>query len=523
MDVTMDRMSPVDKRSGPVPRLRARSSRFEDAASIVLLIAVAGYFLSFVSRYITMFPLIEYRQWVFDSRPSSLFNWSTWLHVPEIMASSRLFSLWVAQLFGDVCGPLPTCQNSLHLALLAIAAVLTALTLRRLSSSGSWFSSVASLAFILLSVPVLDAMTWQATLLDKLSMLLTAMALCMAAIIRVQNVGKVYIVVVNTIFLMLVALAYNAKEASFFLSPAVTLLVLFRLMNDGTLFWSGVRRTVILTCAPVLYASIHVAMVFYDRVFLHAGEFQRVTGGNIAFNIEYYARYMLDQFGGTVTPFDLEILVGCLGVLVVLGATAGLTAKGGRRIPYEVWAALGFVGSVIIPLRTSSTSPFYLLVPMVYLSLLLGLSVDSILARLAGPLRVCGVVACVAALAVRIVTLQPAIPTFDHLEQLSTNFQRTLVQLRGDQLQRPFNQLVFVRPPGEVRAYMYVSAPGDGDDHALATYLGPADSSHADLRAFDLKIRDIPASDLAKARQPGNVLVFLGPSLTIDHIETMPD
>lgn len=495
----------------------------------IVLIGLIGYFLSFVFRYIDMFLLIEYRQWVFGSEQASLIDPRGLLHLYDLgafsgsfqLAFSRSFSLWTAAVFGRVCGFSPVCHNSLHVALLLASAAFVAMTSRTLSLSRSWFPPVAGIVSILISVPVLDAMTWQATLLDKLAMLLTTITIFIAARIDIKNTATRHVIFVNLIFLVVVFCAYNSKEASFFLVPATVLLLLIRIWGAEKHPGIAIRQSLGFTAAPIVYAGMHLGLVIYNRIYINPGEMSRVTGGNIAFNVEFYARYILNQLGeGHRTP-ELILVAAVIAALVVTSIIADLTRRGDRRFSLSAWAFLGFVGSLIIPLRTSSTSPFYLLVPMVYFGLLIAFALDSIMVRLNRQLSDVFVMICTASLFFRAAMIQEAIPLFDHLEILSTNFQQTLATVRSEIMAGPFDRLVFIRPE-EQRSYMYVSSQADDGDYALAPYLAPAGATYAELKQLEGKIKDVPLSQATAVRQPGNIVVTLDPTLKVERIEKIP-
>lgn len=492
--------------------------------SMGILIFFGAYFFTIAYRYSDMFLLIEYRQWAFHAPQVPLLTAHPFSDLLNLavdtsqfnIAFSRSTSFWIADLFGDVCGTAPSCHNGAHFFILIVAVALLVLSTRALSVSASWFPATVTGVVVALSVPMMDAITWQATLLDQTAMLLSAVTILIASRLKLDSTSLSRILYVNFALFVPMFFAYNAKEQAFFLAPATLLLLLLRTLIISPTLVGAVRRVLAFAVLPATYACLHVAIVYYNRTFLQPGEMSRVTGGNLAFNVEFYSRYILNMLGGHWTVHDLQWAALGIGGLVMIGIVLDITGTARRHIPITLFPLLALAGSLYITIRTSSTSPFYLLVSMAYFGLLVGLSLDSVLARLRSvPLRLSFACACTTVLFMRVITLQDALPGFDHLHALSSNFQRTLDVVRAEIPRAPFSRIVFVRPFDEPRTYMYASSPADGGDYALAPYLALPDTSMLDLLALDAKIKDIPATEASTATRSGDLVVTLGPDLSL--------
>lgn len=137
------------------------SSRALVAAPMLAAAAFYGW------NFADLFPLIEYRQWIDNSVdwwPALQWFLDVALLHRSAPGFSRATSLLVAAAFRDTCGVSIACHNGMHIAMILASAALLAATLRRWVDP---FITAGALVFFLFSVPVLDAVAWQATLLDK--------------------------------------------------------------------------------------------------------------------------------------------------------------------------------------------------------------------------------------------------------------------------------------------------------------------------------------------------------------------
>ena len=204
-----------------------------------IAVAVAGpgiaFFIAAVALFGNLFPLLEYRQWIeFPGtfNPLQILVPEHILNGPGLtMAFSRTFALWIANDLGKVCDHAIPCHDSFSIGLIAVASVFVALTIRRLFPRAPLLLIFLAPAFMLSSFPILDAVSWQATLLDKLALVFSAAALYVASIMPLRPSLK-NLVVANGTLLIIVFCASNSKEASLSLIFSLFALLLLRMRTE---------------------------------------------------------------------------------------------------------------------------------------------------------------------------------------------------------------------------------------------------------------------------------------------------
>jgi hypothetical protein len=517
--------SPSAMQSPKEQIIRGRPIAFEGAVTVALGLIAAVYFVVLDLPLNRIFLLVEYRHWVLQPE---LLSFLTFFDPSKIfqsdafnIASSRATSLFLAAVFGKACGYNATCHNLVHLSMIVATALFAALAVRALSSSRSWLPSVVTAGFFVLSVPVFDALSWQATLLDKTSALLGSLMVLLAARVSVKDVRLSKVALANLAFFLLVVLAYNAKEAALFLMPAVALLLLIRAFGvSGNLLYA-IKQTLRLSIVALLYAGFHVAVVVGNRFLLAPGELSRVTGGNMAFNLEYYARYLLNLMGNYS---HLQLGLG-IAAVVVMAAVALICSARNRNSAtgwLVAWSLLGFLGSFVIPLRTSATAPFYLLVPLLFLALFFGLVLEALLANVGNRMARMAVIAlAVVVFVTHAMTLRSFYPSVLDVVDLSDNFNATLVKTSEEFKRDRPTRLVFIRPVELQRAYMFLSSPGDVGHHALAQYVLPNSASMGEILSVDDSIVDI-ASNVSEPLRSGDLRILLDGRLRLVGMERGP-
>jgi hypothetical protein len=479
------------------------------------------------------FLLIEYRQQVFWDffNPFAIFNPSSLFDDTAMsIAFSRAFFLLTNSAVGKVCGLSLLCHNAFHIALLTSGAGLVAAMLRLLFPNSPALLSAATLVFLLFSVPVFDSVSWQATVLDQLSLFFTALGLLLVSRIDLGDRRIGYLCAVNLLLLLLVILAYNSKEASFSLVPSMALLLLVRhlAVSKDLDFRSGlraVRHSAAALALPILYCAFHVTIVLIDRTMINIGENARVLGGSAFSNTPLFVRYFLNldvdhpftQRGWT----NVAIIGGCLAAAVVAAAAAR-----GRRLTVLMllWALVCFAMASAIPLRTTAASPFYLLVPQYYLSIVFFLAFLLIWDAL--PQKLCQIVVPLAVAAFlfgHIKGLVRSYAIYDQLSTMSANFVPALQRLAEALAEAPPDtRLVILRPEKELRAYMFVGRP---TQRTLAPFLLPPGTPKEVIEAMDERIVDEPYEALppdGPAPRPDELVAVLGERLRLDAIVPPP-
>jgi len=330
---------------------RAVPGWMRDAMLLVLVLGIPGVWYS--SRWLGLFPLIEFRQQASWELPFSWLWDQITLDGPNIWSVPFYFNGVV----GRICGASVPCTNTLLLSLNLITATLLYFLVRRLAP---WRLLAAAASSIwLLSIPVLDSMSWQATNLDKLSALLVLVGVHVGLSFQRRSYSLERCLVGNGLLLVIVMLAQNCKPAAWVLVPALVLLVV---IPGGQSPWTWWRYLL----APATYAvfqSVHVLQLIRADAFYT----EHVSGGDIALNVRTDLAYLT----GLSAPSTAAIVAAvALLTVVVIGLV--------RRAPHARaagWAGIVLVGSLAIPSRAIYPSAFYLVVPAALFALLVALAV----------------------------------------------------------------------------------------------------------------------------------------------------
>lgn len=450
-----------------------------------MLAAAAFYAWNFAD----LFPLIEYRQWI----DNSVDWWSglQWfLDVALLHRSapgfSRATSLLVAAAFRDTCGVSIACHNGMHIAMILASAALLAATLRRWVDP---FITAGALVFFLFSVPVLDAVAWQATLLDKCAVLGAGVLTWYAA--RSDPVALTWRD--QAILLVLTVLVANTKEAAWICAPSAALLALVR---SGDL-----KRVALRFALPAGYLAWHVIYILVSHTTHSPDDIKRVLSGDPVSNLSAFADYL------TGAP---------LPVLALALAAALLAAARPASRWLLVWAVLSFAGAIAIPLRTTAQSPFYLLVPMFYLTILLALACAAAAAPRLVTLRSAVAIAGLCLLTVQVSSLVRRYSYYAARAEMSRNFQTVLAAVRAQLGERRPELVTFEYPAGNRQAYMFTGSTGE-HSHALARYISPPGADARDIAALRRIIRDVE-TEKATAPRKGEMTVLLRADLSLERL-----
>lgn len=487
-----------------------------------IILVFLGGFLFFVAKYVTLFPLVEYRQWIFGRGIKQIIQYLSLNGFFSIPASyeffsisfSRSYSVVVALILSSVCGSNHFCHNGFQISMIIVAASFASFATWRLSFSRSLMPALTTLVVVLFSVPILDAIAWQATLLDKTAMLMVAVTLWIVSSVNLALPPPAWRI--NAVLLLFFFLAYNAKESSHFLAPTILSLLYFRFRLTGVYIWLSIVKSLRLVIIPVIYSTIHVALVVYDRIFISINEFSRVTGGDVCQNLQKYIQYIFNFPNSTFSMVDLSPLMAVVVAFVVLPSIISSRKSPDKPPPLQIWALFAFLGSMIIPIRTSIAAPFYLLIPMLYFGMMLGLIVDYILVRVNGiRWRVAIRVLVVLVLFGRVISVFETETQYKRLMNLSDNFWETLDKVRSEIAADMPVRIIFATSPGEARTYMFVAAPGATGKHALAPYLLPKGASIDMQERVDATISDVPVDKLDGIQDPQELVVTIDRNLEL--------
>ncbi len=491
-----------------------------DAFSAGIAICVGGFVAFATAAFSGLFLLIEYRQW---ATPLNLEG-------PLEIERTRTLGYGFAAFLTTVFGYVPLWHNLAHIALLAASGWLLALALRRLFPAAPWGLAVGAAAFFLFAEPVLDALSWQATILDKLAVFFTALGIYAASLIAVDDDGVPAIATANFMLLVAVFCAYNAKEAAWPLVPAVTALIFLRCVDGAArsspaALLDAVRKTGARVAAPLLYGCYHVVVVLAHESTFSALERAHNVGGDAALNLSLYALFVTNAHSlaqalgvyAAAAPEQRLVIPACCGALAVAAAAAILTRAPRPLVRWWFWSLFAFALAAAIPSRTVFAEPFYLLVPGYYLAVTLFVTVWALVRAFpsARGVRITFAVAS-AALAAHLAGFAQIAPPYLHLAVMSANFQRALAAVRDQLTRTPApSAIVFLWPQSEMLGYRFVQPP---HDPALAEFLLPRGTPPARLHALNGAIVDhayagtVPPDPAPAA---GTIAVVLGDDLRL--------
>ncbi len=189
---------------------------------------------------------------------------------------------------GTACGQNIECVNSFPIAFLLASGLLLFVLIFRLF--GSRLLAMAASGIWFFSLPVFDAISWQATTYDKLCALFVLVDLNLALWFFHRHGTRVTISVANVLLLVPVVLAYNSKGSSFVLVPA---LVLLPLIGCSQGFWRWQRNLVL----PIAYALAHNISA-YALVQDDANYRRHVTSGQPWSNFKLFLAYLTGSYFG---------------------------------------------------------------------------------------------------------------------------------------------------------------------------------------------------------------------------------
>jgi hypothetical protein len=327
------------------------------AASIVA--AVAFYLFVFVDLFI----LTEYRMWVEKANARGYVHSFIQYAFSPTSNFSRSTALWLAQLFGEFCGADIPCHNLIGLALPVSTALLLVPLIQVLAGRPTLLAPAGCLAY-LVSIPTLDALSWQATLLDKTAALLTAGA-TLWWIVAVKRSHPAWLV--NLVGLLFAIAAYNAKEAAWSLLPSLALFAGLYYWRERAARDPGGMVTAALAAArllvlPGLYVAYHVGTYLWQ--FRASSYAAHAFGGDRWRNLDRFAGYLLNL--DVRVHFLFAVLTAAMVVLCVAAYRAPRTSPEQTRLAdHLAWCLASFLLALVIPSGTFFGEAFYLLVPAV--------------------------------------------------------------------------------------------------------------------------------------------------------------
>jgi 4-amino-4-deoxy-L-arabinose transferase-like glycosyltransferase len=298
----------------------------------------------------------------------------------------------------------------------------------------------------------------------------------------------------QAILLVLTVLVANTKEAAWICAPSAALLALVR---SGDL-----KRVALRFALPAAYLAWHAIYILVSHTTHSPDEIKRVLSGDPVSNLSAFADYL--------TGAPLPVLAIALAAALLAAA-----ARPASRW-LLVWAVLSFAGAIAIPLRTTAQSPFYLLVPMFYLTMLLALAFAAAAAPRLVALRSAVAIAGLCLLTVQVSSLVRRYSYYAARAEMSRNFQAVLAAVRAQLGERRPELVTFQYPAGNHQAYMFTGSTGE-HSHALARYISPPGADERDIAALRRIIRDAEA-EKATAPRKGEMIVLLRADLSLERL-----
>ena len=495
-----------------------RLGRGLDIALGVAIFAVG--FGVYSARWIDLFPLDEFRSWLFLPRGSVS---DLARHVALVQDqkyatyAGRGVSMFLVKASANACDLNTRCLNATQLFVIAGSGVLLYSLLLRLTRR----RGIAALAGLLwlFSVPVLDSISWQATINDKLAALFTLAGLNIGLSFFRRTLTTRAIAVGNVVLLAAVALAYNSKESAWVLVPSLALLAV---ATRERLDWHAVGRAGAVLVLPAAYAVYH--FVLYTR----NTEADAVWGGHIHDgnpwdNVKAYVRILANGQSASdrrVLPVIVAVAIVVLIISIAAAATAMLTRRGWNSSSdlarFALWSIASLAIAIAIPLRTQFHDGYYMVVPALFLFVALGVGAAMVAdARARQTLRLASVVVAVAVVVVLGVNFRRSYDDgYAPIPHESANFT-TAIRQAGRVVPRQLRQpVVLVTADETTNAYHFT---GTGTWRDISEYMFDTRTPN---RGFEKHFVDMKRSAFdASPRDPTAYYVVFDDAMRLERVD----
>jgi hypothetical protein len=497
---------------------RDRAHRGLDVAVGIAVFAIG--FGIYSARWIDLFPLDEFRSWLFLPR-GSLGDLAS--HVALVRDqkyatyAARGVSMFAVKATANACDLNTRCLNGSQIAMVAAAAVLLYTLVLRLV--GRRAIAAGGAVLWLFSVPILDSVSWQATINDKLAALFVLAGLNVGLAFFRREPTLRTIVVGNCVLLVVVVLAYNSKESAWILVPSLALLALATMQRFD---WRTARRVGAFLVLPAAYAVYHFVM--YTRN-THQDDVWsgHIRDGDPWENLKAYTRILANGASApdsrVVTTIATVMLIVAV-VAVVIAAAATLARRGwtgSSLVPrVALWAFGSMVVAFTIPIRTQFHDSWYMVVPAIFLYVVLAagaaMATD---ARGRAPRRLASAAAIFVLVALQVFSFVATYrDVYARIPHQSTNFTRAIRQV-GRVLPRDVHEpVVLVSADAATNAYHFL---GGSTWRDLYEYM--FDTRHRS-RAFEDRIVDMKRSTFdVTPRDPKSFYVVFDDGMRLERIE----
>jgi hypothetical protein len=269
--------------------------------------------------------------------------------------NTRYVSMFSFNLMKQSCGYNNVCINAYQLLVISLAGIFLYI------HSYQLFKNIIIATFISLlwffSLPTLDAVFWQAVNHDKTAALFIFMTLVVSTLFLERN-GRFVVLLSNVFITGFLILAYNAKEASFFLMPLIVLQYALY-SNNLKDFLKNIFKLIM----PLIF-SLYFITVYFLKL---ADYWQEHTLSNDMTNaIKLYANYLFNHNSYSlswVVIFAVIILIPF--ILILLNYFKLRKGKENRYLLNNlIYSYFFFILSISIALKAKHPSVYYMLIPL---------------------------------------------------------------------------------------------------------------------------------------------------------------
>lgn len=401
---------------------------------------------------IDLFPMAEFRDWGFAGPlPADNLSFAIdqiWRGLTRQTAFSRGFALSYATAAIGMCEPDIRCANLPVLLPVALSASLLYLLGRRLGSSRG-FALLAAGAW-LMSAPVADALSWQATIFDRMALASTLGALLAYTRFTARTLSVGRLAGCNLTVGLLTILALGSKEIAFVLPAGLLLLALVEVGHGDR-----PSRRLLALLLPLGYSLFHILSYAGHYREVAPGWQAHVSSGDPLTNAIYFAGRALPFAQG---PWALLAAgLGVVGLFVLPWLALERTGDAASRRTARAGCLLFLVGILATAaiLRVQHRLAFYLYLPQAMYALGYGLLSSAVVRSVRLRFRPAAMIATAAlpvlSYAGFIIVEAPA---YLHFRTASANFLGSLARLR-DALPPDAPSTSVVLEPSEIPVHLF--------------------------------------------------------------------
>ncbi|MCY7417134.1 MAG: hypothetical protein LH650_01315 [Chloroflexi bacterium] len=335
------------------------------ATFVVIFLVTAQLFVFSEARYYLLWP-----------QPGDL---ARFFLFPELQwGSGRLLGIATFQLTGSVRGVDASCVNASTALLVAIASAVLLVHTRQVTNSLWIAAGIAGLW--VLSPAVLGMSLWQSTRFDTLAFIVAPSV----SAIWWRALGSAWrpkwgSVVFAAGSVLLFAVAFSAKEITYYLMGVLPMLSVFR----GLGVPGRIRRNLVASVVPLGYAIAFIAVGFYNIEPTYAANASAGDVARCAFELVMQGLGLSQSYMGIWQPspvFDSLLRATKFGYLVTAVAVVGVVilaisrrARPKRAEWLRSWGAKLYVAAVmvvtlvvvtlVVGARSAGFAAYYLVIP----------------------------------------------------------------------------------------------------------------------------------------------------------------